>query len=399
MGLKADAAHAEARRARRAGERRRVRTTGPAPRRAAGRAAPAARPGRLDEILAGDRAARAEPARARRCGRSQIPDFAAVYRAAGIVDPPHGFSAFKVLEILRLRELAALEPKAKAAALAGFLKMNPAGPVPIADVMQDAVRRDQALDKFEEFLRAQAGERAREIERETRRCRPRSTSSRAATASGWRRTARRSDERAASASRPGRPRKRIEERSSVDAVAPFVERNPVSLRRRRRRPASRTPSRFARGDRGMFGRLARVLKSWLGFFISFAEDPEVMLQESIEEMRNTLPRLNQILVTTRATVIRLEQEHKELERQGEALSPRSRPRCARAAPRRAASPRTTPRTLQQVRQELQATREQLDRGTQRVRERAAHGRRHQGEAARPRSSRRAGRSRSPRRPR
>ena len=41
---------------------------------------------------------------------------------------------------------------------------------------------------------------------------------------------------------------------------------------------------------------------------SFAEDPEVMLQESIEEMRNTLPRLNQILVTTRATVIRLEQE-------------------------------------------------------------------------------------------
>ena len=50
----------------------------------------------------------------------------------------------------------------------------------------------------------------------------------------------------------------------------------------------------------MFGRLGRLIKSWLGYFISFAEDPEVMLQESIEEMRNTLPRLNQILVTTRA---------------------------------------------------------------------------------------------------
>ena len=36
----------------------------------------------------------------------------------------------------------------------------------------------------------------------------------------------------------------------------------------------------------MFKRLARVLKSWIGYFISFAEDPEVMLQESIEEMRN-----------------------------------------------------------------------------------------------------------------
>ena len=36
----------------------------------------------------------------------------------------------------------------------------------------------------------------------------------------------------------------------------------------------------------MFARIGRILKSWLGYFISFAEDPEVMLQESIEEMRN-----------------------------------------------------------------------------------------------------------------
>ena len=62
----------------------------------------------------------------------------------------------------------------------------------------------------------------------------------------------------------------------------------------------------------MFSRLVRVIKSWLGFFISYAEDPEVMLQESIEEMRNTLPKLNQVLVTTRATVIRLEEEKKDL---------------------------------------------------------------------------------------
>ena len=46
----------------------------------------------------------------------------------------------------------------------------------------------------------------------------------------------------------------------------------------------------------MFDRIARVFKSWIGYFISFAEDPEVMLQESIEEMNNTLPKLNQILV-------------------------------------------------------------------------------------------------------
>ena len=69
----------------------------------------------------------------------------------------------------------------------------------------------------------------------------------------------------------------------------------------------------------MFKRLMRVLKSWMGFFISFAEDPEVMLQESIEEMRNTLPRLNQILVTTRATVIRLEEERDALAKKEKSL--------------------------------------------------------------------------------
>jgi phage shock protein A len=61
----------------------------------------------------------------------------------------------------------------------------------------------------------------------------------------------------------------------------------------------------------MFSRLARLIKSWFGFFITYAEDPEVMLQESIEEMRNTMPRLNQILVTTRATVLRTAQRAKD----------------------------------------------------------------------------------------
>ena len=32
-----------------------------------------------------------------------------------------------------------------------------------------------------------------------------------------------------------------------------------------------------------------------------------MLQEAVEEMRGTMPRLNQVLVATRATVIRLEE--------------------------------------------------------------------------------------------
>lgn len=108
----------------------------------------------------------------------------------------------------------------------------------------------------------------------------------------------------------------------------------------------------------MFARLARLFKSWFGFFISYAEDPEVMLQQSIEEMRNTLPRLNQILVTTRATVIRLEQERVELEQKEKQLtnSIQAALREGSAEARKIAEADAL--LLQQIRQELQATREQ-----------------------------------------
>ena len=109
----------------------------------------------------------------------------------------------------------------------------------------------------------------------------------------------------------------------------------------------------------MFQRLARVLKSWIGYFISFAEDPEVMLQESIEEMRNTLPRLNQVLVTTRATVIRLEDEREELARKEKQLtaSIQAALKEGSADARRIAEQDAL--ALQQVRQDLAATTEQL----------------------------------------
>ena len=109
----------------------------------------------------------------------------------------------------------------------------------------------------------------------------------------------------------------------------------------------------------MFQRLMRVLKSWFGFFVSFAEDPEVMLQESIEEMRNTLPRLNQVLVTTRATVLSLEQERDDLVRKEKSLasSIQTALRDGSAEARRLAEDDAA--TLQGVRQELEATRQQL----------------------------------------
>jgi phage shock protein A len=58
----------------------------------------------------------------------------------------------------------------------------------------------------------------------------------------------------------------------------------------------------------------------MGFFISMGEDPEVMLQDAIEEMRITMPKLNSVLVATRATVIRLEEERDQLRRQDKNLT-------------------------------------------------------------------------------
>jgi phage shock protein A len=110
----------------------------------------------------------------------------------------------------------------------------------------------------------------------------------------------------------------------------------------------------------MFSRLARLLKSWFGFFISYAEDPEVMLQESIEEMRNTMPKLNQVLVTTRATVIRLEQELAEAQRAEKSLVASIKAALADGSAEARTLAENDAATLQRVRQEVAATTEQLE---------------------------------------
>lgn len=157
----------------------------------------------------------------------ELPDFPAVYLAAGIGEPPHGFTAFKILEMLQSPGLAELPPQAKASALAGFLRMNPAGPVAIAEVIQDAVRRDQALDRFEQFLQAKVAERQAAAERANAQLQAEIDSlterHRATMAANVRAvselTARLSEWSAG---------KRAEERKLQSAVAPFVDGNPIT---------------------------------------------------------------------------------------------------------------------------------------------------------------------------
>ena len=156
-----------------------------------------------------------------------IPDFLAIYRAAGIQDPVHGYTAHKVLEILSSSDFANLDSRAKAAALTGFLRMNPTGPVPIADVVQDAVRRDQALDRFEDFLRTKLKARSEEKEKENarlqaeidelvRRNREAMDANRRALEDEEARLAR------------WQLTKKAEERRLFEAVSPFVETNPIT---------------------------------------------------------------------------------------------------------------------------------------------------------------------------
>jgi hypothetical protein len=157
----------------------------------------------------------------------EIPDFAAIFKAAGVNDPAHGYTAYKVLEIFASPGFTSLDTRAKAAALTGFLNMNPTGPVPITDVVQDAVKRDQALDKFEEFLKAKLAARAEQIEKDnaalqaeidevTRRNREKMEANRIALETEEARLAR------------WQVIKRAEERKLFDAVNPFVEANPIS---------------------------------------------------------------------------------------------------------------------------------------------------------------------------
>ena len=157
----------------------------------------------------------------------ELPDFPSVYRAAGIGEPPHGFTAFKVLEMLQSPGLAELAPQAKASALAGFLKMNPGGPVAIGEIIQDAVRRDQALDRFEQFLQAKLAERQAAAERanaalqgEIDALAERHRATMAANARAVAELTARLSEWSAG--------KRVEERKLQAAVAPFVDGNPIT---------------------------------------------------------------------------------------------------------------------------------------------------------------------------
>src|SRR5262249_31587413 len=77
---------------------------------------------------------------------ASVEGFAAVYDEAGITLAPHGYGIDKVAEMLASKHLATMAKEGKAASVLAALE---AAQVPLKDVIQDGVRRDQALDAFE----------------------------------------------------------------------------------------------------------------------------------------------------------------------------------------------------------------------------------------------------------
>ena len=101
---------------------------------------------------------------------ADVADFGAVYQEAGIELPLHGYGIDKVAEMLESKRLATLQREVKATAVLAALE---AASVPIHDVIQDAVVRDQALDAFEaakahevQEIQAQSGARIEAIKNE-----------------------------------------------------------------------------------------------------------------------------------------------------------------------------------------------------------------------------------------
>ena len=58
----------------------------------------------------------------------------------------------------------------------------------------------------------------------------------------------------------------------------------------------------------MFDRLSRLIRSFVGFFISVAEDPEMILQQNIRDMNDQVPRMNESIAMVKANMTLLEKE-------------------------------------------------------------------------------------------
>jgi hypothetical protein len=154
-------------------------------------------------------------------------DFSEIYTSAQITAPAHGYTVFKVAEMLRSQHI--LELPADVRQRSVLVALDAAG-VKIAEIVEDAVQRDRALDTYErvlqkhlETLKAAKAEENRKLEEEVNQ---RVAELRA-----------RIDQNNAEVTREQeslaswRVRKRQEEDRIAEAVGHFVSANPITTAR------------------------------------------------------------------------------------------------------------------------------------------------------------------------
>jgi len=151
--------------------------------------------------------------------------FAQIYDAAEITTPAHGYTILKVANMLQSEHLRGLSPEVKRSSILVALEASGAK---IDDVIQDAVRRDRALDSFETVLGRSRGavetakiEENRKIEAEMNKMlaeyRARIQANNEAVAQENARFA------------AWQSKKQAEERTIADAVSYFVSENPITV--------------------------------------------------------------------------------------------------------------------------------------------------------------------------
>ena len=150
--------------------------------------------------------------------------FDQVYEAAEIQPPVHGFTIFKIAEMLRSEHIRTLPVEIKRSSV--LLALDAAG-VKLQDVIQDAVRRDKALDTFElvqqralEQLETRKADENKKLQAEADRVLNDLRTKIQAN----------NDEVAKERERmqTWRLKKQQEEQRIADAVAPFVSENPIT---------------------------------------------------------------------------------------------------------------------------------------------------------------------------
>lgn len=151
--------------------------------------------------------------------------FAEIYNAAEIATPAHGYTILKVANMLQSEHLRGLSPEVKRSSILVALEATGAK---VDDIIQDAVRRDRALDSFETVLaKSRAAVEAAKIE-ENRKIEAEMNKMLAdyrARIQANNDTVAKENERFSA----WQAKKQAEERTIADAVSYFVSENPITV--------------------------------------------------------------------------------------------------------------------------------------------------------------------------